>query len=379
MIYSSLYYFVIAERMAPKKKVHGWVDRLHYAVQHNLLSEVKSLIRSGADVNHQFRQVTTKLMPTRRKQTALFMAVRLSKIDMLNLLLDSGANVNYVDELGENALFSAVEVKSNIRYVKRLLEAGADVNLTNNNGNNLAQRAIHMGSTQILEYLLQNGMVFDTKAEEVSGNLYLYIAHLCKGAMQRQIHTRIRSAHSNIKMMQILCAYAPPTHYSQLKKVIMWSVLFHGEYGMAFAMVRNGACVRERSCCRESIHVHTISILSHILIHIDKHHMNVSYTFLEVLFHCGASLNKLQLVLLLSDTAGLTDECIKLLHQFISLSQPMSLADCARICVRDCLDGNLLHSVKLLPIPIMLRDYIAFNGIVIDDVIRTQNALLPFV
>jgi ankyrin repeat protein len=98
-------------------------EALNMAVGNNDLNMVNRLIEAGADVN---------------LGEALIIASRMGLLDIVNRLLEAGASVN--NREGE-ALIMAIK-RSQVNIVKRLIEAGADVNLRNGKAlnSNIIQR-----------------------------------------------------------------------------------------------------------------------------------------------------------------------------------------------------------------------------------------------
>ena len=357
--------------MATKKKCGGWVDKLHYAVQHNNLSEVKSLLKSGADVNHKFRLLQTTQMHSRREQTALFMAARLSRIDMMNLLLDNGADVNHVDELGETVLFTAVEEKKNIKYIQRLLKAGADVNHVNKFGGTLAHGAIEAGCPAVLECLFQAGFRFDEHSVDIQENVYLYTARKYSEAKSRQIQTRNRCDDSIAQMLHMICQHSAPLHFRQVRMISLCSLLY-GQYGISLDLIHIGSCVQRSRCCNEEKNFFLLDTLVNHILDYSEYASTVylSFKFLRCAFLCGAKFNKETITSLFTPIK----ERQEILDSFENFAkQPKSLTQCARIVVRDSISGNLMKAVKCLPIPTLLQNYLTFSDVIIDDVVKVTR------
>jgi len=118
----------------------GWTALICAAAK-GYIDIVKMLLSSGADVN----------LSNNDGWTALTCAAAKGYIEIVKTLLSSGADVNHSDKFGRNALKLATEAKRNDvvnllsvlpliwaardgqqEVVKRLLIAGADVNHPNN-------------------------------------------------------------------------------------------------------------------------------------------------------------------------------------------------------------------------------------------------------
>lgn len=111
------------------------------------------LILFGANVNAQDKD----------GQTALIKASYYGHIEIVNVLLAAGSDVNIrlpVDERlnigGETALTTAISKKHN-EIAKALIEAGADLNVQNADGWTPLMRAANNGDVEIVKLLLEKG------------------------------------------------------------------------------------------------------------------------------------------------------------------------------------------------------------------------------
>lgn len=119
----------------------------------------KMLIEKGADVNAE-KEFS--------KETPLFLAIRKSEIDYMNimkLLIENGANVNHKNENETTPLMAAAE-SLNISAIKLLFENGADINAKDRFGStalNYANGVIVLDTTnknkdkQIMDFLIEKG------------------------------------------------------------------------------------------------------------------------------------------------------------------------------------------------------------------------------
>lgn len=100
------------------------------------------LLKHRADPNIPFKD-----------ESPLMRAANYQNLPVTKLLLDHGANPNYIDKRGETALFHT----NNPDIVQLLLNNGADPNIQNNDGENVLSNAVQSGSWDIVRILLDNG------------------------------------------------------------------------------------------------------------------------------------------------------------------------------------------------------------------------------
>ena len=93
------------------------------------LVEFRQLLSSGADLNSPGRMITLSRMP-QVPSFPLIWAIDVNNLDVVKLLLDSGADPNicceYVHE-SQACWFHPLCYANNLRVVEKLLDAGADV------------------------------------------------------------------------------------------------------------------------------------------------------------------------------------------------------------------------------------------------------------
>ena len=146
------------------------------AVGNSYLETAKILIENGADVNSvDFEgwsalsyavnngdiEIAKLLLTNKAKiNDELLLAIKSpiveSRIDMMKLLIDNGANINYADENEFTPLNTAIET-GDMELTKFLITNGANVNSLMQDGVSLIVYAISQNNMDLLQILIENG------------------------------------------------------------------------------------------------------------------------------------------------------------------------------------------------------------------------------
>ncbi|KAF9767613.1 hypothetical protein IL306_015195 [Fusarium sp. DS 682] len=132
-------------RVSAKDKVWGG-NPLGAAIQGQKIANVRVLLEAGSDVN-----LTVRRGDMRR--SLLHLAAQDGIPEMVQLLLDWGANPNALDEMGATSARWAIR-NNHVEAVRILLEGGLDPNY--DNGHSL-RMAIEMGRLRIMQLFIQHG------------------------------------------------------------------------------------------------------------------------------------------------------------------------------------------------------------------------------
>ena len=174
-----------------------WNDDLYSAVENHSLKSAEKALSCGADVN--------KLI---NNATCLHYAVEENDSEMIDFLLNHGANVCLTDHLGRTPLFlaavrglsevlpklaksnpAALEMKANsgnnplitaasynfTQVVQTLVQAGANVNVTNKFGQTPLMFAAYHNNREMLDILINAGA--DLKAKDENNKTAFMIAY----------------------------------------------------------------------------------------------------------------------------------------------------------------------------------------------------------
>lgn len=115
---------------------------------------VRTLLDRGADINAMSRSATS-FIPS---NTALHAAIAGSRDrDVIQLLLERGANPALFDSNGHTCLHVAAMHDDGIEVIRLLLEHGADVNALVEGGDTALSLALAQGHQHAAEFLRRNG------------------------------------------------------------------------------------------------------------------------------------------------------------------------------------------------------------------------------
>ncbi len=133
-------------------KEHDRYDAITIAAVADDTPTLRLLLKSGA---------SAKLMTSRYDGTALIAAAHLGHEEAVKLLIEAGAPLDHVNNLGWTALIESIVLgnggQRHIETLRALVRAGADVNLADRNGATPRQLARLRGYRAMVEILDQAG------------------------------------------------------------------------------------------------------------------------------------------------------------------------------------------------------------------------------
>jgi|ETNmetMinimDraft_14_1059893.scaffolds.fasta_scaffold12967_3 ankyrin repeat protein len=120
---------------------------LHKAVIKGDIEAVRNYLSAGEDVNKK---------GIRLRETPLHWAAAYNHIEIAELLISEGAEINVKDKFGITPLEHTV-VKVHFLLAKSLILKGADVNVRDRNGNTPLDRSINNEQTDMITLLREHG------------------------------------------------------------------------------------------------------------------------------------------------------------------------------------------------------------------------------
>ena len=127
----------------------SYLRKLSRSCEGGNLKVCQELIKQGEDINCR----------DHRGMTALMIAAENGRVQIVQLLVKEGANLDFTSEQmrsGYTALMIAV-VEGHQEIVKLLIDAGADLNLTDIVGRTASMLAVKTGQTERLRMLMEAG------------------------------------------------------------------------------------------------------------------------------------------------------------------------------------------------------------------------------
>lgn len=140
-------------------------DKIHEAVFKGDLNKVVALLKDKPDLLEKKDSLG---------QTPLIVAVNHNKLEIAELLLANGANVNARDPKMHTPLILALSVYNHEKMERLLLAKGADVNLADGSGMTAVFYAVKQGQLEDAKILIGN----DANINVITGESPLYTAML---------------------------------------------------------------------------------------------------------------------------------------------------------------------------------------------------------
>lgn len=134
------------------QKIQDAHNQMIHAVHSGNLEMLKKAVEQGATINCRFR-----------KDSLLHIAIRYGHNDIVEYLVDRGANVNAVNTMLENRPLDEAASHGHLKIVIKLFKHGADINTIDQQEDTPLHGAAFNGYGDIVEWLIEHGAAFDTQ------------------------------------------------------------------------------------------------------------------------------------------------------------------------------------------------------------------------
>ncbi len=139
--------FYLGVRYAANRVESGYdFQELEYAIQQNDLDAIERQLGKSANANVR--------SPDGNRITALHVAVQLGKRDVVELLLEHGADPNAKSKHGRTPLHQAT---NDVELASLLIERGARVDMVDDEGRSPLHSAASFGSREVVQLLIDEG------------------------------------------------------------------------------------------------------------------------------------------------------------------------------------------------------------------------------
>lgn len=176
------------------------ITPLFYAILSQNIEIVKLLVESGADLNASMKDKGND------SATLLFFAIDSQNIEIVKLLVDSGADINKAslrDNDNVTPLYLAVDLE-NIEIVKFLVDSGADINASLSDNDNVTPLflAIKSQNIEIVKLLVESGADINII---IDGDITPFMYAVNMGSYDIAEYLKLKGAHTtdlNVKEEQ---------------------------------------------------------------------------------------------------------------------------------------------------------------------------------
>lgn len=111
--------------------------------------------------NHNIQEILQSIIHTidHSGENILFYAKQISDV---KCLIDKGANINIINNNGENILFQHIREKNN-DIVKMLIDKGTNYKIVNNVGDNLLSISCRFSNFEMIDYFMKRGLILNSE------------------------------------------------------------------------------------------------------------------------------------------------------------------------------------------------------------------------
>lgn len=276
------------------------------------------LIRKGTRLNHEeFCGITV-----------VYRAVWNNMINITKALLDGGAKIIQSQYLLHTAIRN-----NNYDMVKILHKGGAILNIRDEQGHTPLMMACVYNNFQISKYLLNNGAPVNTR-NELTG---LTALHICVDS--------IRDPRTFEVFLELLLSYGADINAGSFMGNILFHAIMAGNLNAACTLIKYGADVNLRE---ERGFVDNLTLAKN----------NDNAELVKLIIYAGFNFSNM-----LFDMKCLKTKSEDPLYDFMACvsAKPLPLRDMCRIRLRQVLNGNIIQKIYLLPLPTVLKKFLALE------------------
>ncbi|XP_051169281.1 ankyrin-2-like [Leptopilina boulardi] len=207
---------------------------------------VDILLKNGADVN----------IVNEDGKTPLYVATKLNNIQLVEILLKNGADVNIANHLGETALYVATE-ENNIQLVDILLKNGAKLNGQDNFRKSIRRAAVN-NNIELIKILFKHG----AKVYQLDK---AYEGRTDKESSMTALHIAVK--YRNFEMVKLLMTngFDRIDAINELGETPLDLSIQSNCLDVVKLLIENGAKIRSKPVLEEALHFGNLELWKYLL------------------------------------------------------------------------------------------------------------------
>ncbi|KAK5647099.1 hypothetical protein RI129_005563 [Pyrocoelia pectoralis] len=324
---------------------------LHLAAQKGYVDVINLLIENGANINahdlHDCSPLSLAILSCHEEAaellirkgtrlnheefcgiTVVYRAVWNNMNNITKALLDGGAKIIQSQYLLHTAIRN-----NNYDMVKILHKGGAILNIRDEQGQTPLMMACVYNNIQISKYLLKHGAPVNTR-NDLTG---LTALHICVDS--------IREPKTFEVFLELLLSYGADINAGSFMGNILFHAIMAGNINAACMLIKYGADVNLKE---ERGFVDNLTLAKN----------NDNIELVKLIIYAGFNFSNM-----LFDMKCLKTKNEDSLYDFMASvsTKPLPLKDICRIRVRQMLNGNIMQKIYLLPLPTVLKRFLALE------------------
>ena len=173
------------ETLDKTTKVNNYRNIIKFYIENNKQEELKTILKNTDRKKFLIEALNTV---DKNGETLLFEACKQGNIEIVELLVENGADISATNNSNETPLFEACR-QGNIEIVELLVKNGADISVINNNNETPLFEACRQQNTEVIDLLVKNGadvtisnnegkQIFDYVDMSIDGSCNKYMRNL---------------------------------------------------------------------------------------------------------------------------------------------------------------------------------------------------------